>query len=273
MQRLIYIILSFKEYFVLFLTASVSLGLIISNNNSQVELFRLRALEVVAEVNEAVSWLPSLLALQKRNDELLRRNMELSSENNYLKEALIENIKLKKLLEFKERKEWDYVFARVIGKNSSGVINSIILDIGEDRNIVKNMPLVTDQGLVGKVIAVRGDKALGQIILDRNFRVSVKVQRTRVNGILRWEHDDVCFLNEVPKTFDVQVGDVVVTSGLSNIFPEKIKVGVVTFVSDTKPGLFKEIKVKPSVDFSKLEELFIISNFRPQIPDFSVLKK
>ncbi|MBU3741407.1 MAG: rod shape-determining protein MreC, partial [Candidatus Kapabacteria bacterium] len=97
-----------------------------------------------------------------------------------------------------------------------------------------------------------------QLLLNRDTRVAAKVQRSRVDGIVSWEGESTVALKNVPKSFDVQVGDVVLTSNYSNIFPANIVVGRVTRVEDENQTLFRRIVVEPAVDFSTLEQVYII---------------
>jgi rod shape-determining protein MreC len=120
------------------------------------------------------------------------------------------------------------------------------------------MPVISDEGLVGKVIAVGESYSLAQILYNKEFRVGAKVQRSRVDGILTWEGGGELRLTNVPKTQDVRTGDVVITSGYSNVFPKDITIGFVSSVRQKSGSLFHEISVQPAVDFPSLEQVFVI---------------
>ena len=122
------------------------------------------------------------------------------------------------------------------------------------------MAVVTAQGLAGKVLQVGNNHSTAELLLDRNFRVSALVQRSRVSGIVKWIEGESVVLSQVPKRSDVKIEDQVITSGLSLIFPGGLKIGKVTSVEEEEKGMFMTITLKPAVDFTKLEEVFVIRN-------------
>jgi len=196
--------------------------------------------------------------LQEQISELRRENTELAYKNLQMQDALLENIRLRKLLEYKERSSFNLIAAKVIGHNPHGIVNGIILNEGQDRGIEKSDAVVCSDGLVGKIVEVEKDHAICQILLDPNSRVSAKIQRNRELGIIAWDGGSNFKLLYIAKNINVMVGDVIVTTGYSQIFPEDIKIGVVIdAISDTK-GLFQEITVQPSVSFNQLEEVYIL---------------
>lgn len=214
---------------------------------------------------EKVSVFTQLNGLREENERLRRKNAELMLVNSRLKEAQAENERLRELLQFKRTSQLDLLPAKVIGKVDDGFIHSIILASGAADSIQKNMAVVTAQGLVGKVFNVSQNHATTQILLDRNFRVSAMIQRSRVNGIIKWYEGNRVMLAEVPKRSDVAVGDTVITSGLSFIFPGGLQIGKVISCSESEGSMFMEVVVEPAVDFTRLEEVFVIRS-RPINP-------
>ena len=137
-------------------------------------------------------------------------------------------------------------------------MNYIMLDVGLKNGVQKNMPIVLSDGLVGKIYQVSENHAFGHILLDQNFRVSAKVLRSGTKGIISWKRGQLCNLDEVPNRSDIQPGDLVVTSGFSDIFPEGLYIGKVSSAINTQRELFMKIKVKPDIDFNRLEEVLVI---------------
>lgn len=213
-----------------------------------------------------ISALKELNDIRVENQALRKRGAELMLENSELKEALLENQRLRKLLDFKLQSQLALTSAKVIGKQESGFVNSIILDVGKADNIVKDMAIVTAQGLVGKIFRVAENHSTAELLLDRNFRVGAMVQRSRVGGIIKWIEGDKVIMSEVPKRSDIKPGDVVITSGLSSIFPGGLKIGKIENIEEERQGLFMKISVEPAVDFTKLEEVFIITDHKPFTP-------
>jgi rod shape-determining protein MreC len=148
--------------------------------------------------------------------------------------------------------------SNVVGKNLQLLRNTITLDVGQQEGVRPNMPVVTGSGLVGKITAASSRYAIAQILLNKDLRVSAKVQRSRVDGIVRWEGGARLLLTNVAKTLDVLPGDVVVTSDYSSIYPPGIRIGVVTETHPIEGSLFQSIEVAPDVDFTRLEEVFVL---------------
>ena len=119
------------------------------------------------------------------------------------------------------------------------------------------MPVVSDGGLVGIVVSVSEHYAIVNLLLNIDFRASAKIERSRVDGIIAWDGKNL-YLKNVAKTLDVKTGDVVITSSYSSTFPPDIRIGLVTDVEAQPGSLFKSIIVTPSVDFVKLEEVFVL---------------
>lgn len=262
MRRLFLIVQQFKEYFLLALLIIISVALMTENDNRQIQRLRAIAITVVGRIQETVSFIPNFYQLQKENEVLRRMNLSLAQEVNQLREAKLENLRLRRLLGFKETTGYEVVPAKVVGKRLYLMRNTITLKVGEKDGVAPGMPIVTDAGLVGKVLATSRDYAVGQIILNLDFRASARVQRSRVDGILSWEGAKYSLLKNVPKTLDVVVGDIVETSEYSNTYPPGLRIGVVASVTEQPGTLFKRIEVENAVDFTVLEEVFVMK-FRP----------
>jgi rod shape-determining protein MreC len=258
MQRLIDILLHFKEYLLLAILVIVSLVLLGQNNNRQIKAIRSYTVGAVGVVQNAISVIPNIFELRRENEVLRQLNVNLSDEVNRLREARLENMQLRQMLAMKERKAGTYMAADVVGKSIHLLRNTIAINMGEEEGVKADMPLVSEAGLVGKVIATSGRYAIGQLVLNKDFRVSAKIQRSRVDGIVAWEGGDYLYLKNVARNQDVREGDVVVTSEYSNLFPPDIKIGHVVQVIEKPGSLFKEVKVQPSVDFSSLEQVFVV---------------
>jgi len=239
----------------------VSLILIFSNNNPQVQNVRGWAVDGFGFFLNKVSAIKSYTKLYEKNRWLSHQNANLMLENSRLREKALENERLKNLLHFKSESQFDLVVGKIIGKDQNGFINSVVLDIGKTDGVSKNMAVVTAQGLAGKIYSVGNKSSIAHLMLDRNFRVGAIVQRTRTPGIIRWFHTGrELILGEVPKRSDVAVGDTIVTSGISRIFPGGLTIGKVKSISDEKLGMFMSIVVEPAVDFLRLEEVFVVKS-------------
>ena len=259
MQRLFNIIRDFKEYVVLALLIVASLLLLSLNDNTQVRAIRSYTVALVGVLQDAVSVLPNFFALQRENELLRQLNVNLSDEVSRLREARLENIRLRELLGLKERFPFRLVPADVVGKSLHLQRNTITINAGSADGISPDMPIICETGLVGRIVATSSRYSIGRLVLNVDSRASAKVQRSRIVGILAWEGGELLQLRNVSRMDDVVPGDLVITSGYGSMFPPNIKIGIVAWAEDEKGGLFKRVLIKPSVDFTALEQVFVIA--------------
>jgi rod shape-determining protein MreC len=258
MQRLINIIVQFKEYFILTLLVVISFVLLASNDTKQIKAIRSSSVGFIGLVQNTMAIIPNVFELQQENELLRKLNVSLSDEINRLRGAKIENEQLRKMLEFKEKSQYQLVPAHVVGKSLHLLKNTITLNAGEKDGVQVDMPVISEQGIVGRIVVTSSNYSIGQLILNKDFRTSVKIQRSRVDGILAWDGGDYLLMKNVSKKQDVLPGDLVITSEYSRVFPPDIKVGVVAEVSENAVSLFKDIKITPIVNLTKLEQVFVI---------------
>jgi rod shape-determining protein MreC len=252
-------ILNIKEYLVLSFCIITCLILIFSNNNTQIKFLRAAAVGFMGTMQSGISTIPNVFELEKENKFLREENIRLSNEVSGLKEGRLENIRLTKLLGLKEKKPLDVASAKVINKSLIQTRNTITLNVGENDGIKINMPVVTDAGLVGRIIGTSGNYSIVQILYNKELKLSVKCQRSRIDGILNWNGIGNLAVSNVPKSADVNLGDMFVTSEYSNTFPPGIPVGYVT-ESGNLDNLFKKINLESVVNFNILEEVFILKS-------------
>lgn len=257
MKTLLRYLEDLKEYVVFSVLVLVSLILIFQNDNVQIRFIRAFAVSAIGVVQSGFSVIPNVFQLEKENKILRESNNTLSNEVSQLKEAKLENMRLKMLLDFKERTGCNVIPAKIIGKTLIQTRNNITLDEGEKDSIKVGMPLMTDRGLVGKIVAVSQNYSVAQILFNKDLKVSAKDQRSRVDGIIAWDGENKLTMKNVSKSSDVMIGDAIITSEYSNSFPPGIPVGYVTSVG-TVDNLFKKIELETFVNFETLEEVFIV---------------
>ena len=255
MIRLLNFIIEIRDVFVLVICILISFLLIITTDEDAGGPFRSVALNSVGFVGKAIYSIQSYFDLAEENRSLRIQNADLAHKNMVLQDALLENIRLRKLLGFREKSQLKLTAAEIIGQNPHDIFNGLILNAGSDRGIQKYAAVLTADGLVGRIIDVNKNYSICQVLFDPSSRVSAKIQRNRELGIIAWDGGNQLQLLYIVKTIKVHVGDVVVTSGMSQIFPENIKIGVVLEVSIENEGMFQEILVQPSVNFNRLEEV------------------
>ena len=211
-----------------------------------------------------------LEGVREENKRLHQKVMELSLRNLWLNEEHLENLRLRELLDFKSQIEHKVIPADVVARDPNRRYFSVLIDKGSKEGIKRNMPVVNMHGLVGKIVDVSPHSSVVQLMSDPRFRASALDKRSRVFGIVKPGVGSALRLDNVPLPEDVKVGDQVISSGLGGIFPPGIMIGVVTGVESSETfseqdrsfGIFKMIQVKPSVDFSSLEEVFVLEVVR-----------
>jgi rod shape-determining protein MreC len=252
-------IFELKDYLVLTVLVIISLIFIFANDNIQIRFLRAAAISSFGTVQSGLSAIPNVFELEKENKIFRETNIKLSNEVASLKESKLENIRLTKLLKFKEKIFPGVVSAKIVNKSLLQTRNTITLNAGESDSIKANMTVVTDDGLVGRIVATSSNYSIAQILYNKDMKLSVKVQRNRLDGILSYDGISNLMVNNIQKNADVNVGDVIITSEYSNIFPQGIPVGTVVEVGNLD-NLFKKVIIAPLVNFSILEEVFVLKN-------------
>lgn len=253
------LILRIKEYLILTLFVVISLVLIFNNDNTQIRFLRAFAIGFVGTLQSGVSAVPNVFELQSENKYLREKNIELANEVASLKEAKLENIRLSKLLTLKDKNVLGIISAKIVNKSLVQTRNTITINAGENDSIKVNMPVVTDDGLVGKIVGVSKGYSIAQILYNKDLRISAKVQRSRVDGIFTYDGVGNLILTNVPKAADVVPGDLIITSEYSNLFPGGIPLGTVIETGNID-NLFKRVLIRPAVNFSILEEVFVVKS-------------
>jgi rod shape-determining protein MreC len=256
-QRFYDILHEFREYAILTGLVVLSMFMMALNDNPQIKQIRTISTVVFGVMQEKLSFIPAYFGLQSENELLRRINIELADEAQRLREAKLENLRLRQLLELKSQLPYTFKTGRVVNKSLSLLRNTLTLDVGLADGVHERMPVVSSAGLVGVVTSVTDHYSIVNILINTDFRASAKIQRSRVDGIVAWDGKTFALKN-IPKMRDIKIGDVITTSEYSNMFPSNIRIGIVSDVRDQEGSLFKSITMTPSVDFVKLEEVFVI---------------
>lgn len=259
-----------KPYLLLFLLLGLHLVLMSSRVRGprQDSVLEEAILAICAPVLKVSDWISGGLATGWNGYVALigveRMNRALRAERDILAgraaaglEARREVERLRALLELREQIEHPTKAARVISRGAGGTPMILLLDRGQREGITLHQPVITQRGVVGKIIESAPGVSKVQTILDPNAGVAALIQRTRVQGILVGEGDGLCRLEFISRLSNVEVGDVVVTSGLDRIHPKGIILGVVTALGEGE-GLTRMVEVRPEIDFMSLEEVLVL---------------
>jgi rod shape-determining protein MreC len=220
--------------------------------------FRSLVIATIGAVQSAFSWLPNPVALKAENSALRDLNLQLSREVVKMRQSVIENDKLRSMLNFKNTQRHTLLACEVIGKSTSEFRNYITINRGASDGIQEGMTVVTDAGLVGVTVGVSSSYALVQLVINRDSRIASRNQRTREEGIIVWEGSEYLVMKNIPRTFDIKTNDVIISSSLSRRFMADFVVGYVAGVVGDQQSLFRKVNVRPAVNFSSLEQVFVI---------------
>lgn len=235
---------------------------------SQMGGFRTIIIGSTGWLQEAFAWIPNPAAIRSENQALRDLNRQLSAEVIKMRKSLIENQRLKNMLNLKDTNQLELISAEVIGKNSIQMRNYITLNKGKSAGIHEGMSVRTDAGLVGTIIGVSSHYSFVELLDNRNVKISAKILRTQIDGIIGWEGGEYLILQNIPTSFDVKSGDVVITSNYSNKYPQDVPIGKILRVEKDPGSLFHKIIIEPFAQFNSLEQVFIIK----YVPDPERLK-
>lgn len=208
-------------------------------------------------------------ALQARIEELEAQNAGLEDQIIALQEQATEAEILRALLDFaRVSPESRYLAASVIGLDPSPFVRSISIGAGSDRGLTYGMPVVSEAGLVGRIVEVNATFSRVQLITDPQAAVSVRLQASRADGLVVAQTNGELQVEQISHEVAVTQGELVLTSGLGGVFPPDLPVGRIVSVRTRDFELFQQAVLEPAVDFEGLEIVLVITNFRPvdQVP-------
>lgn len=194
----------------------------------------------------------------KKNRQYRKNIKELETQLSKLEELTRENRRLKKLLRFGEEVSFKKVLAQVVAWDANSDFNVIRINAGVLDGVRLQAPVVTSDGLVGYIYRLTDHFADILTILDSNNRVDGLVQRVRAHGILEGLSSERITMKYISRAEPLILGDTVMTSGLGNIYPKGIKVGVVSRIERESYGITQDVELVPAVDFGHLEEVIIL---------------
>ena len=205
-----------------------------------------------------------VIALRQQNAAYQNDLARLQAQVVQLQQQVAETQALAALVNFsRSNPESSYTAASVIGRDPSPFLHYIIIDKGSNDGLRRGMPVVTDQGLVGRVDAVISSAARVQLITDAASVINVRLEKTGREAQLIGTISGGLALDLIPQDVVIGPGDVVLTSGLGGGYPTDLIVGQVLTVRKQDSDLFQQATIQPVVDFAQLKIVLIITDFRP----------
>lgn len=213
-----------------------------------------------------------LIGVKTENSALKQRLSEMDAQLTTVTELKLENERFAQLLGFKQTTNMELMAARVIASDLLPDHQSITVDKGLSHGVKKNMAVLTTGGVIGYTFRVENESSQILLLTDRFAVIDAIVQRSRARGLVEGVSSGNARLRHLKRSDDVKVGDLIVTSGLFNIFPKGFPIGTVTSIDKSLYGMTQDVEIKPAVEAYNLEELFIVMNanhadLSPKEPD------
>ena len=202
----------------------------------------------------------ALQGVYEENQALQKTIYELKGQVTQLRERTIISEQLFGLLAFQEESPMETVAARVIGRNATNWYRALIIDKGEGHGISQNMGVITQAGVVGRVVKTHPSTAVVLLLTDPNVAVPGMIQRGRDEGIVQGTAQGYIRMKYLPPLSPIHANDHVVTSGLTGAFPRGVQIGQIRRLEKADAELFQSAEIHPIVDFSKLEGVLIITS-------------
>ena len=187
----------------------------------------------------------------------LGKTLEIKTRND---ELVLENKRLKKFVNFTSMVPDTYVAAQIIARDPSPWFRTVMIDKGSRDGLSKGSPVMVSEGIVGQVVNVSGRYSRVLLITDRNSAVDALVQGTRVRGMVKGNNEDNCSFVYTLRKDQVKEGEMIISSGLDQVFPKGLRIGRILKVTKVHSKLFQDIVIETSVDFDKIEEVLVLIN-------------
>ncbi|MBS23835.1 MAG: rod shape-determining protein MreC [Candidatus Marinimicrobia bacterium] len=258
MRNLLLFIIKNKDHFVFAVTVTLSISLLFNRNNDEMSVVRGFSSDIVSFLSSPMVKVKSLAIVSDENQLLREKNLQLNLQLESILYAADENKNLRELLDFKRETKLKIIPASIINKGIQTNIKALTIDVGSRDSVFANQAVLTPYGVIGKTIQVGKNSAIVQSISDNNFRLSVRIMPSGAVGILRWFDSNTCKVYEIQKNVEVNIGDRVITSGFSKIYPPKLPVGIVSGVYDERGSYQKVINVSIQNDFESIQNVFIV---------------
>ena len=261
MRNLIRFLKRYYYIFLFILLEGFAIFIISQNSYYQGSAITAIANETVGNVSNHTQNISHYFTLGSSNEALVRENAMLRSkiESSYVKYQ-------HRTFQYNDtiyKHQYEFIDAKVFQKTINKRNNYFILNKGTLHGVKKNMGVISPDGIVGVIINVSQNFSLVMSVLHQDSRPNIKNARTKISGTLVWDGGDYSKgkLIDIPSSIPLKVGDTIITSGFSQDFPEGIKVGKITTFDKDKGTGFYVVDIKFSVDYNKLEYVYIVKNF------------
>lgn len=214
---------------------------------------------ITSNINDTWNNYIDLVDVRQNNINLKQQLRNSKQKLVELQEIVQENIRLRKLLNFKPQQQQVATPARIIAVDASNWFRTITIDKGTRNNLHEGLPVVVAEGIVGRTIKCSPTSSRVLLATDAASEVAALIQRSRTRGVVRGKGVLLSF-DYALRSNEIQIGDRVVTAGTGGIFPKGLPIGTVSNINKPDYGLFQTLELTPTVDFSRLEDVLVIQH-------------
>ena len=273
MKALLEFLSKYNHWILLVVLEGLSLMMLFQFNHYQGSVWATTANVVVGKVNEWEQGMLKFITLSQENQQLARRNVVLEYNMNEMSRKLVELTHDSSYTELKQRERLEGVNlipARVVTNSVTKRDNFMTINKGEADGVRKEMGVVCGTGVVGIVYMTSEHYSIVMPLLNQRSRISCRLRGTGYYGLLRWDgrHPLYVLLDDIPRHAHSKVGDIVETSGFSDVFMPGIFIGKVARVEDSEDGLSFQLRVHLGTDFANMQDVFVVSQkFQPELKE------
>ncbi len=260
MQFRVFKVENATDYILTAVILVLALAIAVNRHRDGLNSLRQVSVTVVSALEEPLSNIRIYRQALQTNTYLQQQNILLQDELSRLRTIEQENAELRKLLNYQNSSDLNLLPVRFVSKTLNGINNTFTINAGSNDDVEVGMPVITSDGLVGKVILTSPSYSQVMPYFNNLFRVSSRIQQTRSMGIVSWQGENMTELvmNFVPKTIPVDSGFVVETSGFGNEFPGGIPIGIVQRTVDEEGKDTQLIHLTPFTSLSEVSEGFVV---------------
>ncbi|MCW4112674.1 rod shape-determining protein MreC [Segatella copri] len=265
MRNLLEFLAKYNHWFVFLILEVVSMVLLFQYNSYQGSAWFSSANAVTGKLYEWDANVETFFSLTKVNQELTQRNAYLEQEVQKLSDSLVSVTKDSSIYhrdQFALLRNYRLIPAKVVANSVDKPGNLMTIDKGSADGIHKDMGVISGTGVVGIVYLVAEHYAIVIPVLNTKSNISCMIQNRGYFGYLRWKGgvSDLAYLEEVPRHAHFKLGDYVVTSGYSAVFPPGVRVGRILHVFNSADGLSYRVQLRLSTDFARLRDVCVIDD-------------
>ena len=221
-------------------------------------------IDFVAGVRGSTRTYLQLIGIQKQIRQLQEENAQLKAKLLNFDDLKLENQRYRDLMQFADTDAMELLPARVIGQDLFAERSVLRISVGSLQGVQKGQAVIHPNGVVGYVLSANLTSSVILLLTDRYAVVDARLQRSRARGIVKGLNPTQVELLYLQRTDEVEIGDLVVSSGLDNIFPEGFPIGRVDSVHKESAGITQEVILRPMVETSQLQEVFVIKKILRQ---------